>query len=113
MGLDYNAIGTRIKVRRTEKKLTQEMLASAVGISNPHMSNIERGKTKVSLGTLTDIANVLETTLDELLCDNLVRGKAVFEEEISQELKKCSEDDIRIVYDMVRALIASLGKRRK
>ena len=31
------------------------MLASTVGISNPHMSNIERGKTKVSLATLIDI----------------------------------------------------------
>ena len=51
MELDYCAIGTRIKERRAKKKWTQEMLASAVGISNPHMSNIERGRTKVSLGT--------------------------------------------------------------
>lgn len=39
MELDYCAIGTRIKERRAKKKWTQEMLASAVGISNPHMSN--------------------------------------------------------------------------
>lgn len=112
MELDYCAIGTRIKERRTKKKWTQEMLASAVGISNPHMSNIERGRTKVSLGTLTDIANALDTTLDELICDNLVRGKVVFDEEISQELKECNEEDIRIVYDMVKALVKSLAKRK-
>ena len=47
MELDYCAIGTRIKERRAKKKWTQEMLASAVGISNPHMSNIERGRTFV------------------------------------------------------------------
>ena len=107
MELDYCAIGTRIKERRAKKKWTQEMLASAVGISNPHMSNIERG-----LGTLTDIANALDTTLDELICDNLVRGKVVFDEEISQELKECNEEDIRIVYDMVKALVKSLAKRK-
>ena len=112
MGLDYNAIGTRIKERRVKKKLTQEMRASAIGISCPHMSNIERGKTKVSLGTLVDIANVLETTLDELLCDSLVKSRAVFDQEISQELESCSEEDIRIVYDLVRALVASLNKRK-
>lgn len=112
MALDYTAIGTRIKERRTKKKWTQEMLASEVGISNPHMSNIERGKTKVSLGTLLDIANALDATLDELLCDNLVRGKAVFDEEISRELQECSEEDIRIVYDVVKALVKSLAKRK-
>ena len=86
------------------------MLASTVGISNPHMSNIDRGKTKVSLATLIDIANALDTTLDALICDNLV--KAVFDEEISQELEECSEEDIRIVYDMVKALVKSLAKRK-
>ena len=81
MKLDYCAIGMRIKERRTKKEWSQEMLASTVGISNPHMSNIERGKTKVSLATLIDIANPLDTTLDALICDNLVKGKAVFDEE--------------------------------
>ena len=46
MKLDYCAIGMRIKERRMKKEWSQEMLASTVGISNPHMSNIERGKTK-------------------------------------------------------------------
>lgn len=110
MKLDYCAIGMRIKERRTKKEWSQEMLASTVGISNPHI--IERGKTKVSLATLIDIANPLDTTLDALICDNLVKGKAVFDEEISQELEECSEEDIRIVYDMVKALVKSLAKRK-
>lgn len=112
MKLDYCAIGMRIKERRTKKEWSQEMLASTVGNSNPHMSNIERGKTKVSLATLIDIANALDTTFDALICDNLVKGKAVFDEEISQKLEECSEEDIRIVYDMVKALVKSLAKRK-
>lgn len=86
MKLDYCAIGMRIKERRTKKEWSQEMLASTVGISNPHMSNIERGKTKVSLATLIDIANPLDTTLDALICDNLVKGKAVFDEEFGKRI---------------------------
>ena len=39
-------------------------------------------------------------------------GKVVFDEEISQELEECSEEDIRIVYDMVKALVKSLAKRK-
>ena len=95
MELDYCAIGTRIKERRMKIEWSQEMLASTVGISNPHMSNIERGKTKVSLATLIDIANALDTTFDALICDNLVKGKVVFDEEISQEWEECCEDDYR------------------
>lgn len=112
MGLDYCAIGRRIKEHRTERGWTQEQLASAVGISNPHMSNIERGRTKVSLGTLTDIANALDTTLDALICDNLVRGRLIFEEEISKELKKCSQEDIRIIYDVIKTLVKSMAERK-
>ena len=40
------------------------------------------------------------------------RGLFVFDEEISQELEECSEEDIRIVYDMVKALVKSLAKRK-
>ena len=50
MKLDYCAIGMRIKERRTKKEWSQEMLASTVGNSNPHMSNIEWGKDKSKLG---------------------------------------------------------------
>ena len=67
---------------------------------------------KVSLTTLIDIANALDTTFDALICDNLEKGKVVFDEEISQELEECSEEDIRIVYDMVKALVKSLAKRK-
>lgn len=112
MQLDYRAIGKRIREKRIKKNLTQEMLAASVGISNPHISNIERGRTKVSLSTLTDIANCLDTTVDELLCDNLKRGKVFFDEDISNEIKKCSDEDIKIVYDVIKSLVESLQNRR-
>ena len=112
MRLDYRAVGVKIRKQRIKKKWTQEMLASVVGISSPHMSNIERGRTKVSLGTLLDIANALDTTMDELLCEDLVRGRDIYDEKISQELKACSEEDIKIVYETVKALVDSLCKRK-
>lgn len=40
MKLDYCAIGMRIKERRTKKEWSQEMLASTVGNSNPHMVHL-------------------------------------------------------------------------
>lgn len=113
MELDYRAIGVRVKEKRLRMGWTQEALAAAVGISVPHMSNVERGKTKVSLQTLVDIANALEATLDELVCDNLTKSKIIFEEKIAYELSRCNERDVKVVYDMVKALTKSLRVRGK
>lgn len=113
MELDYRAIGVRVKEKRLSMGWTQEGLAAAVGISVPHMSNVERGKTKVSLQTLVDIANALEATLDELVCDNLTKSKVIFDEKIAYELSRCNEKDVKIVYDVVKALTKSLRVRGK
>ena len=48
--MDYFAqieLGLRIKMLRTEKGLTQEKLAEALGISLEHIGKIERGNVQV------------------------------------------------------------------
>lgn len=112
MELNYNDIGLRIKKIRLGKRMTQDMLAELVNLSTPHMSHIETGNTKVSLPTLIRIANVLECSIDELLCDSLVRSRYQFEHEIGREIADCSEEEIRIIADMVKALKTSLRRRR-
>lgn len=112
MELNYSDIGLRIKKIRSEKRMTQDALAELVNLSTPHMSHIETGSTKVSLPTLIRIANVLGCSMDELLCDNLVRSRYQFENEIGREVSDCSEEEIRIIADMVKALKTSLRRRR-
>lgn len=41
MGLDYKAIGKRIKIARIKAGMTQEALSSEANLSPQHMSNIE------------------------------------------------------------------------
>jgi transcriptional regulator with XRE-family HTH domain len=62
-----NKIGDRIRVCRAEKKLSQENLASEVGISITAYSKIERGLTNVSIGRLEKIARCLGVPLTRLL----------------------------------------------
>ena len=75
MELDYKAIGKRIKIARIKSDLTQERLAEMVEISPTHMSNIETGTTRVSLSAIVSLANALSVTVDDLLCDNVVKAK--------------------------------------
>ena len=73
MGLDYQAIGTRVRRLRKARGLTQQTLAELSDQEPSNISHIERGATKLSLPTLVNIANALEVTVDELLEE--LRGK--------------------------------------
>ncbi|WP_303016368.1 helix-turn-helix domain-containing protein [Holdemania massiliensis] len=69
--VNYAALGKRIRTIRRHRQMTQEQLAEAAGLSIPHLSNVENASTKLSLPKLTDIANALEVSLDELAGDSL------------------------------------------
>ena len=47
--IDYKSIGARIRAVRTERKITQEQLAEAVGVGTSHLSHIETGAGNASL----------------------------------------------------------------
>ena len=83
MELDYKAIGKRIKIARIKADLTQERLAEMVEISPTHMSNIETGTTRISLTAIVSLANALSVTVDDLLCDSVVKSKVQFEKDIA------------------------------
>lgn len=110
MELDYKAIGKRIKIARIRTDITQEKLAEIVNLSSSHMSNIETGTTKVSLTTIVVIANALSVTVDDLLCDNIVRAKPQFENDIKLLLDDCDDYEIRIVKDLLAAIVSTLKR---
>jgi len=64
--LERVRIGARIRALRTDRGLTVEALAAAVGCSRPHLSNIEGGRSRADTATRTTIAGVLGLSLDEL-----------------------------------------------
>ncbi len=49
-------IGSQIYLRRLEQNLTQAELAKKVGIPQPNLSNIEKGKHDITVSTLRKIA---------------------------------------------------------
>ena len=100
MELDYKAIGKRIKIARIKADLTQEKLSEMVGISPTHLSNIETGTTRVSLKAIISIANALNITSDDLLCDNVIKAKVQFEQDIAAVLEDCDEYEIRVIRDI-------------
>lgn len=101
MEVDYKAIGQRIKIARIKKGVTQETVADLIDITPAHMSNVETGKTKVSLPTLIAIA--LSVSVDTLLCDNVIASKIVFEKEAKDIFSDCDEYEVRFLVDLMKS----------
>ena len=110
MELDYRSIGKRIKIARIKADITQEKLAEIIDLSPSHMSNIETGSTRVSLTTIVNIANALSVSVDDLLCDNVVRAKPQFENDIKLLLDGCDDYEIRIVKDLLVTILSALKR---
>ena len=112
MELDYKAIGKRIKIARINANMTQEVLAGKVEVSPSHMSNIETGTTRVSLTTIVNIANALSVTVDDLLCDSLIRARVQMERDIQAVLDECDDYEIRVVKNMAQAVIEAMRNNK-
>jgi len=110
MELDYKAIGKRIKIARIKADLTQDKLSEKVGISPTHLSNIETGTTRVSLTAIVKLANALNITADDILCDSIIHAKVPFERDFAQLLEDCDEYEIRIIKETIESLKESLRK---
>ena len=112
MEIDYKAIGQRIKIARMKKGITQEA-ADLIDITPAHMSNVETGKTKVSLPTLIEIANALSVSVDTLLSDNVLASKIIFEGEAKELFKDCDEYEIRFLVDILKSAKTALRKDKE
>lgn len=108
MELDFKAIGKRIKIARIRTNLTQETVADRIGVTPQHVSNIETGNSSVSLTTLVAIANLLNVSVDELLCDTVLKSKPVFIKEADDIFKDCNEYEVRVLVDVLKATKSSM-----
>ena len=112
--LDYGKLGKRIKEQRLKKHLTQEKLAEIVNIATSNISHIERATTQVSLHSLVKIANALDTTLDQLVCDSSLPIAGFYiEQDISNLLLGCSTSEKQILKEILTAAKKALKEHRQ
>ena len=57
-------IGSNVKFLRTMRKLRQQDVAEKLGISQPHLSNMECGRVQFSLKQLLRLANLFNCQLE-------------------------------------------------
>lgn len=103
MDIDYQAIGQRIRQYRQEKGLSQEILSEKADVTPAHFSHIERGHTKPSLPTLIRIANALDITIDDLLCDNVEKSRHVRIKDVDRLLEDCTPQEMKALTEVLIA----------
>lgn len=111
MGLDYAAIGKRIRSIRKSRGMTQSVLAEKVGIEPSNISHIELADSKVGLATLVAIANALQCSADDLLCDSIECERVAFENILADLTKDCTPKELRLITDLVQAMKESMRAR--
>jgi len=90
--------------------MTQEKLAELTDLSVPHISNIENGKTKLSLPALVAIANALESSLDALVHDSLKVTQEAFDKDFKDLLEDCSMKEKGFIYNLAKEAKNGLRK---
>lgn len=95
----FKEMGSRIASRRKHLKINQNTLAEQLGISNNHLSSLEKGKVNPSLELLIELCNALKVTPDYLLMGVMHQNNIPLN--IYEELRLCSEHDIQIIQHIV------------
>ena len=108
MQIDYLDIGRRIRAERTKQKVSQERLAELVEVGTTHISHIETGNTIPSIKVFVAIINALNLSADELLRNHINKAKHLFEGELAEIVKDCSDIETRVITDTAKALKISL-----
>ncbi|CAG5068229.1 hypothetical protein DYBT9623_00958 [Dyadobacter sp. CECT 9623] len=103
-----NILASNLLTRREEKRLTQTYVALKCGMSQPNYSAIERGKTDPSISQLKKFAEVLDTTVDDLISEKPRQNPILGHKNILTESDK--DIYIKILENQLRALMAERKK---
>lgn len=104
--VDYKLIGQRIKTKRKEKGITQEIMAEKLSVSVGYISQLERGATKINLETLSKIAAATNCELADFVSGTSSQSNAYAQEEISDCLRLLSGKERAILLNQLKSYIA-------
>ena len=105
MSIDFKLIGARIKETRKKAGKTQEWLAEQIDVSVGYISQIERGITKISLETLSEICAVLNGEMSYLVAGTAKKQNNYLKDEIAEKISRLSERDKKIIIDLIQSMI--------
>lgn len=92
------SIGSRLKKKRKQLHLTQEIMAEKLNISIKHYGEVERGNAGLSLENLVEVSNILDVSLDYLI-KGIDTGATPFPEyrQLNEHQKKAIQEIANVI----------------
>ncbi len=103
-------LGPRIKETRIRKGIPIRKLAEDIGVEGNYISQMESGDKMPSMATFIRLANALDVTADELLCDYLVAEKQVVNTKVNTDISGLAKEQQRHIEALVALEISYLKK---
>lgn len=110
MIINYKELGQRIRDCRKKKGITQQRLADDLVYSVPYISYLETGKKCITLSTLVDIAEYLDTTADFLIYGESADPSTLL---LQQRLQYCNEEEKAIFFAITDAVLSVMEATHK
>jgi len=100
--VDYVEVGRRIAKRRRELGYKQWFVTEKANLSDKYLSNIERGKSVMSIDVLMRLCQALEITPDYLLTGALENKTANdFENIISEKIHSLNQAKLKLTLSFI------------
>lgn len=109
----YKELGQRIARLRKEQDLTQQQLATMLGISQQTLAHYEVGRLRVAVAMLPALATALATTVEDLIGDTTRPAKRGPAPKLQQQIERISQlprPKQRFVIEMLDTVIAQAGR---
>lgn len=103
--MGFDTIGKNIRQLRLAKKMRQEDLAEAAGLSVTYIGMVERAEKTPSLPSFIAILNALNASADTVLCDVLSSGYEIKNSLLNEKLAQLSSEDRARIYDVIDTMI--------
>lgn len=98
-------VGKRIKELRNVKNLKQAQLAELIGIETTSICKIENGSHFPKEDNLEKIAKALDVEIEDLFTFKHQQNKNLLVEDINKMLEKTDENNVKLIYKIVRAVL--------
>lgn len=91
MSVDYKLIGSRIKAKRKAAGKTQEQLAEKLSVTVGYVSQLERGVTKISLDTLSEICAALNCDMSFFITGTATEESTYLQDELIEKFSALTQ----------------------
>ena len=102
--LDFKLIGSRIQKIRTEKKMTQSVLAELIDTNQKHLSRIEGGYHRCTLDIIVAIAKALDVSVDYLIADYEDSSNPSTVQVIIDEIKGMTAKQLEMLQENIKTI---------